>query len=197
MQAPDFVALFVVPLNNLGIPYMVTGAVAVAIYGEPRFTRDLDLVLALSAEDLPRLAAAFPEREFYLPPLEALEQEAALPRGGQFNLIHLQTALKADCYLSGDDPLHAWAMPRRVSHDVEGVTVWAAPIEYVVIRKLDWYRQTGSAKHLDDVRGMLRVGGNLLLRQDLMAWIIRLGLKAEWAAVSTAGGSTNTAPGTA
>jgi hypothetical protein len=46
---PSLISLFVRPLNQLGIPYMVTGGVASVIYGEPRFTRDIDLVIDLQA----------------------------------------------------------------------------------------------------------------------------------------------------
>ena len=44
MAAPDLVGVFVRPLEALGIPYMVTGGVAAVIYGDPRFTRDINIV---------------------------------------------------------------------------------------------------------------------------------------------------------
>jgi hypothetical protein len=44
---PDLVGLFVAPLESLGLDYMITGGVASVIYGDPRFTRDIDLVLEL------------------------------------------------------------------------------------------------------------------------------------------------------
>ena len=47
---------------------MVTGAVAAIVYGEPRLTHDIDVVVALRADDAPRLAAAFPAPDFYVPP---------------------------------------------------------------------------------------------------------------------------------
>ena len=59
-QPPDHIRLFVVPINALDILYMITGAVAPVVYGEPRFTRDLDLVLHLEPTDAARFAAAFP-----------------------------------------------------------------------------------------------------------------------------------------
>ncbi len=33
MPAADFIALFTVPLERLGIPYMITGATAAILYG--------------------------------------------------------------------------------------------------------------------------------------------------------------------
>ena len=180
MQAPDLVTLFVVPLNDLDIPYMVTGAVAAVIYGEPRFTRDLDVVMTLGPADADRIAAAFPVTEFYVPPSEVIREESARPEHGHFNLIHHDTTLKADCYVAGQDPLHAWAMARRVRHDVGGVPVWAAPVEYVILRKLQWHRDGGGARHLDDVRAMLRVSGDDVDREALHGWVARLGLEQEW-----------------
>ena len=53
---PDLVSLFVEPLNRLGITYMVTGAVAAIVYGEPRLTNDIDFVIKLSDDDVLRLA---------------------------------------------------------------------------------------------------------------------------------------------
>lgn len=47
MTEPDLVGLFVAPLETLGVNYMITGGVASVIYGDPRFTRDIDLVLEL------------------------------------------------------------------------------------------------------------------------------------------------------
>jgi hypothetical protein len=51
------------------------------------------------------------------------------------------------------------AMARRTRHEVGAVAVWVAPIEYVILRKLEWYREGGASRHLDDIRAMLRVSG--------------------------------------
>jgi len=44
---------------------MLTGSYAMAYYATPRMTRDLDLVVALQAADVPRLSKAF-AADFYL-----------------------------------------------------------------------------------------------------------------------------------
>lgn len=38
-----------------------------------------------------------------------------------------------------------------------GATAWIAPPEYVIIGKLEFYREGGSEKHLRDIRGVLAV----------------------------------------
>lgn len=163
---------------------MITGAVAAAVYGEPRFTRDLDVVLSLRPGDAARLAAAFPSDAFYVPPEEVIAEESRRPRRGHFNLIHHATALKVDFYPTGDDPLHAWALARRMRHDVGDVPLWIAPIEYVILRKLEWHRDGGAERHLDDIRAMLRVSGDAVNHAELASWMERLGLRAEWRKVS-------------
>ena len=46
--------IFVSRLNQLSMPYMITGAVASIIYGEPRLTNDIDLVIDLKMENRPK-----------------------------------------------------------------------------------------------------------------------------------------------
>jgi hypothetical protein len=47
MPAPGPLAPFLEPLERLGIPYCITGSVAASVYGEPRLTADVDVVVLL------------------------------------------------------------------------------------------------------------------------------------------------------
>ena len=96
MTDPDLIGLFIRPLEASGLKYMVTGGVASVIYGDPRFTRDVDVVLTLNGSDVDRFASLFSEDDFYVPPLEALRLEVGRERYGHFNVIHRDTALRAD-----------------------------------------------------------------------------------------------------
>jgi hypothetical protein len=176
---PDLIGLFIEPLERLGIPYMVTGGVASVIYGDPRFTRDIDLVLELKGPHIEELATEFAGGAFYVPPIEVLEKEAARSRGGHFNLIHRDTALRADVYLVGDDALHLWAFGRRRRVDVDQIAIWVAPVEYVILRKLEYYVSSGSERHLRDVAMMLRISQELIDENVLADWSERLDLQGE------------------
>lgn len=177
MTDPDLIGLFVEPLEAIGISYMITGGVASVIYGDPRFTRDVDIVMELPPADIAALGGAFEEPDFYLPPVEALEEEAARLEGGHFNVIHRETALRADVYLAGADPLIAWAFDRRARLPVGDGEIWVAPIEYVILRKLEYYERSGSDRHLRDVAMMLRISGETVDSEALRAWSGRLGLQ--------------------
>ena len=64
MPERNLFQIFVSRLNKLSIPYMITGAVASIIYGEPRLTNDIDSVLDLSSDqiDFELLEARIKER---------------------------------------------------------------------------------------------------------------------------------------
>lgn len=139
---------------------MVTGSVASMLYAEPRFTADVDVVARISApEDLRR---AFSSADYYCPPAEVIAVEMARPMHGRVNVLHTPSALKADVYLAGEDPLHAWAIALRRRFEVGGREVWVAPPEYVILRKLLFFREGGSSKHVRDVRALLAAQGGKL-----------------------------------
>jgi hypothetical protein len=174
---PDLISLFVEPLEGPGLSYMITGGVASVIYGDPRFTRDWDVVMALPDDAIPALESAFDPAAFYVPPSETLQRETGRPEGGHFNVIHRETSLRADVYLAGDDSFVAWAFERRMRLPVGGAEIWVAPIEYVILRKLEYYDQSGSDRHLRDVAMMLRISGDTVDEAALLAWSQQLELQ--------------------
>jgi hypothetical protein len=163
---------------------MVTGSIASMVYGEPRLTLDLDLVLELGAERAAKFLAAFPEAEFYRPPLEVVRLECSRDSRGHFNLIHHETGMKADVYLAARDELHRWGLAHRRRVHVGARQLWLAPPEYVILRKLEFWRDGGSEKHLRDVRAML--AADLALdRPFLEAELRRRGLEEIWRQLGT------------
>ncbi|HXR47761.1 MAG TPA: hypothetical protein VN784_10005 [Candidatus Limnocylindrales bacterium] len=188
MSEPELFLLFVRPLNRAGIRYVVTGSVAAIFYGEPRLTHDVDFIVFLREADIEVLAKSFPSADFYVPPPETISAEARREQRGHFNLIHIETGFKADLYLTGRDELNAWAFKLRRQVQFEGETVVLAPPEYVIVRKLEYYREGGSEKHLRDIRSMLAISGDQLDRPALDEWIQQRGLQTEWRRVSTSPG---------
>lgn len=180
MSELDIITIFVTRLNRTGIRYMITGSVACVIYGEPRMTHDVDLVLEAGSKTVEKIVEAFPLDAFYCPPLESLMIEAARSLRGHFNLVHHETGLRADVYTVGRDPLHHWAMANRKSFEIQGERVWLAPPEYVILRKLEFYREGGSDKHLGDIGGILEMSSDHLDMDWLQGKIHDYGLTREW-----------------
>lgn len=136
---------------------MATGSIAAMSYGEYRVTNDLDVILVLSERAADKVVGAFPLEQFYCPPADVIRIEAAREEHGHFNLIDHETGFKADVYIASKDALTSWALSQRRPVALEGSTLWIAPPEYVIIGKLEFYREGGSEKHARDIRAMLAV----------------------------------------
>ena len=184
MSEPDLIELFVQPLNQLGIRYLVSGSVAAMLYGEPRVTHDIDFVVFLRLEDALRLASVFPPPDFDVPPAEIITAEILRERRGHFNIVHTNSGLKADFYTVNRDELHAWAFRHLRRYSVREVAIALAPPEYVIVRKLEYHREGGSEKHLRDIRAMLAISGDQLDHSALNDWVQRRGLETEWRMVT-------------
>jgi hypothetical protein len=65
---------------------------------------------------------------------------------------------------------------------VEGEKYWLAPIEYVILRKLEYYREGESEKHLRDISSILAVSLNEIDFKLLEEQIDLRMLAKEWKA---------------
>lgn len=156
MQQLDLLRVFIDPLEKNKIQYFITGSIASIFYGEPRLTHDIDIVVHLTQTDIKSFEKIFSLDEYYCPPEEVLQIENNRRPGGHFNLIHHKTGFKADIYPDADDGLHQWAFENRKHVQLaHNFWLWLAPPEYVVIRKLEYYREGGSDKHISDIKKML------------------------------------------
>jgi len=179
MQKANLFLVFLERLNRGNFPYMVTGSVASTIYGEPRVTNDIDIVVEIALSDAAGLLRLFEPDRFYCPPQTVVETEAG-SKSGHFNIIHHTTGFKADIYPASGEELDLWAMGHRQKVKIEDCDVWLAPPEYVIIRKLQYYSEGRSEKHLRDIKRMLHVLGLSIDTAELQSRIAGLGLLKEW-----------------
>jgi len=170
--------IFTVPLEKAEIPYMIVGAFATLAFGAKRTTDDIDLVIGLVLTDAARFEQAFPETEFYRPPRETLLTEIARSERGHFNLIHHSTVERADCYLAGRDPLQHWALKNRRRVELNGQGCWVAPPEIIILKKLEFFREGESQKHVRDIQNILDLME--VDRPFIEEHVDRLGLREQW-----------------
>lgn len=184
MQEVNLFELFSAPLTRTGISYFITGSVAAMLYGDPRLTHDIDIVVELSSiKDIQLLPTAFPNDSFYLPPEEVLRIESERERRGHFNVIHLESGYKADFYLAGEDPFHRWAFEHTKSVRILEFHVPVAPPEYVIIRKLQFHKEGGSEKHINDIKAIIRNSREAISAPELVHWAQLLGVEKELAQI--------------
>ncbi len=169
--------------ERLSVPYLVTGSVAAMAYGEPRLTNDVDIVAVLGVRHIPGLLAAFPSDNYYI---DGDMIREAIRAHGQFNIIHPASGLKVDVIVSSDTAFDAsrFSRIRRINPAETFQANFAAP-EDVIIKKMEYYRDGGSEKHLRDITGILKVSGEAIDMAYITDWARRLGLIEIWEAIKS------------
>ena len=142
-------------LDRLGIRYYVTGSWAVAMYAEPRMTRDMDVVLDATLGDYERrIRPAFGPDFLVNDPTD---------HGGRWTggLIHRRELVRVDFMFGRADAWARSAMERRTLVDHPGLgPVWLIAAEDLVLVKLEWSEGV-SELQLRDVRSVIRLDDNL------------------------------------
>ena len=174
-------------LDRLHCQRFTTGSVAAMVYGEPRFTNDVDVVVRMDESQAGALAASFSGDEWYV---SAEAARAAARSRGMFNIIHVPSGLKVDIMVSPESP-HDMARFARVRMIVmpDGRLEPIAAPEDVILKKLMFFREGGSRKHVRDSASIiLTQGADGLDWRYLRDWASRLGVAEQLALVRTEAG---------
>jgi hypothetical protein len=158
--APDLVAAVapvLTALRDLGVRHYVGGSIASSAHGVARASIDADVIAELRPDHAEKLASVLRDA-YYVP--EARVRDA-IARKASFNVIHLETMLKVDVFVSKDRPFDRRAMERARAWDDDAPVLPLASAEDVVLAKLEWFRRGGetSERQWTDVLGVLRAGG--------------------------------------
>lgn len=158
-------------LERAGIPYMLTGSVAMSLYAEPRMTRDVDIVVELAANDARRVSELFAP-DYYVSE-EAVR--SAISERRMFNLFSLSHLVKVDLIVLRDDEFQRHEFARRAHREFGGTGAWVISKEDLILSKLVWAAPSESAFQLRDVRKLLASGAD---EAYLHQWSARLGVEA-------------------
>jgi hypothetical protein len=170
--APDLLAAvgpLLDRLREMGVRHYVGGSIASSAHGVARASIDADVVAELRPEHADPLASAL-RGSYYVP--EARVRDG-IARRASFNVIHLETMLKVDVFVSRDRPFDRRAMDRARPSSSETAGERALPLasaEDTVLAKLEWFRRGGevSDRQWTDVLGVLRASGASLDRRYLV-----------------------------
>lgn len=181
LDQDELLRVVVSVLEELHLPYFITGSMATIFFGEPRFTNDVDVVVDLPGDRVAELCSAFSPEEFYLSQEAALQ---AVARHGQFNVIHPTSGQKVDFMVAERTPFNRsrFARIKRVKPAPDYEASFASP-EDVILKKMEYFRDGASEKHLRDIAGVLVVSGDELDHAYLEDWACRLGLEEIWRAI--------------
>lgn len=170
----DLLSVVVDAFERSGITYMVVGSFASTLHGEPRMTRDIDLVIDADEVSITEFVAMFDRDRFYVG-----DGASAVRRRDMFNIIDTTAGWKADLIVLKDRPFSASEFSRRTIADLGGTDAYVASAEDTVLAKLEWRTSSSSERQLDDVVAILIVQGSALDDSYLDHWAEQLGLTAD------------------
>ncbi|MBI1736185.1 MAG: nucleotidyltransferase [Candidatus Rokubacteria bacterium] len=175
----DALVRFVTLLDAAGIAYMVVGALAVAVWGRPRATADIDVTVRADSAGLEAIVARARPSGF------AIDDEwlawNPLLRGVQARLT--RDAVIVDVMRPRDDHEEA-AFERRRSVAIERRSIWLVAPDDLIVMKL----KVGRPRDFEDAVAVLAEQRETLDEPYMTRWAERLGIADELAYLLRAGG---------
>lgn len=156
-------------LESLGIRYFIGGSLASSARGIARASVDVDLVADVRPEHVRDLVSRL--RPAYYVSEEAIRD--AVTNRSSFNVVHLDTMLKVDVFVTRGRPYDAEAFTRAREETFDDANEEArfpiATAEDVVLAKLEWFRLGGerSERQWSDVLGVFRINSDSIDRAYL------------------------------
>ena len=187
MTGQDVLRRVIDTLHQAGIPYMMTGSFASSYHGAPRATQDIDIVISPTPDQVLSFVRLLPKAEYYV------DEEAALDarhREGQFNVIDFVTGWKIDLIIQKSRSFSQKEFDRRVLVDFQGMRLFIATAEDVLLVKLEWGKLGQSQRQVEDAAGILRIRAGDLDRSYIEDWVRQLELEEQWGAACRAAGIT-------
>jgi hypothetical protein len=154
-------ALAQLALSDAGIDSIVIGGLAVAIWGEPRLTRDVDLKVLLQRDRAEQLVKALPQGFRCL----ADDPEATLRRVG-FLFAQDAAGIRID-FLLADTAFDVEALSRKRQVEMMADRIAVCTPEDLIVYKMI---STRPRDH-DDVRGVIRRQQDKLDDDYITSWL--------------------------
>lgn len=153
-------------LQRLKIPYLVTGGVAIVVWGRPRYTADIDIIIELKREMVKAFVAVL-EKEGYVD--EDVVHEA-LKYQSEFNFIDHETSMKVDFWILKDSEFDRSRLKRARMRKIFGQKVSFSSPEDLILKKMLWFKESKSNRHLEDIHSVMVIEKNNLDFTYLKKW---------------------------
>ncbi|MBS4029426.1 MAG: nucleotidyl transferase AbiEii/AbiGii toxin family protein [Ignavibacteriales bacterium] len=132
-------------LHRANIPYIIIGGRAVLLYGEPRFTKDIDITLGVDSSQFP-IIKTLAEKLL----LRSKVDEAFVKETNVFPTIDTESGIGVD-FIFSFTPYERAAIERANIVLVEDIPVRYAAVEDVIIHKIF----AGRPRDIQDVEGII------------------------------------------
>jgi len=157
-------------LSDAGIPFMLTGSMAMNYYAQPRMTRDIDIIVSIGKGDVQKILSLF-SGQYYISK-EAVQE--SVMHSSMFNIIHNESIIKIDFIILKDEPYRHNEFERRLLVKIRDFSTYLVSKEDLIISKLWWARDSNSELQKADVRNLMRTGFDEAYVQN---WVRKLGLE--------------------
>lgn len=155
MEIEDLLVKIAKALDELKIPYIITGGMAVSAWGRPRTTLNIDIMIELLPKNINLLAKELLkiDKDVYVSE-DAMRE--ALKHKGEFNFIHPQSGLKVDFWIVSND-FNKQKIKRAKTRKIGEQKVNFISPEDLVLSKLLWHKESYSTKQLEDIKSVLSI----------------------------------------
>ncbi len=162
----NFLERLIRKLNEQNIPYMLSGSVSSSLHGQPRATKDADIIIAPAEEQLIAFVKSLGD-DYYVNPDAARD---AFKNKSVFNVIDIHNSWKADFIIRKNRPFSREEFQRRQKANIMGLDVWVVSPEDVILSKLEWAKNSESSQQFQDALGVATVQYDRLDRDYLYKW---------------------------
>ncbi len=169
----SFLKLIATRLDSARVPYMLTGSVAMSFYAEPRMTRDIDLVIECQVDSGSLIIQLFQD-DCYISP-EAVND--AISNYGMFNIIHLDSIMKADFIVRNNSEFRQVEFDRKKRITIGRNKFSVVTVEDLFLSKLQWWKESESTMQQSDLN-LLKNTASLLDWDYISHWAARLNLES-------------------
>ena len=164
-------------LDSARIPYMLTGSFASAYYGSMRSTQDIDLIIEATPTQLQSFLNGLAREEYYADVETAIKAQMS---ESVFNIIDIRTGWKIDMIIRKSRAFSREEFSHRQRAEMQGVSLFVASAEDMVLAKLEWAKLGESRRQIEDAATILKLQDDRLDRQYLGKWARELGLSRQW-----------------
>lgn len=161
-------------LDNLEIKYFITGGFAVSVWGQPRATFDIDIVVKIIEPQAYKLAKAW--RDIFKAGYadeDAIKE--AIKNKSEFNFIDPNSNLKVDFWVAKENN-NPPEFENRKPEKISGRNVFFISPEDLILSKLQWYKLSDSERHIDDIKSIFQISKERIDKKYLNYWVNKLGL---------------------
>lgn len=155
----DFVSLITSDFEREGFEYAISGAMANVVWGVPRTTRDVDIIVSVSQMKIPRVLDILAGHGCAVDMRRSIEEL----RDKWFTSLEHRLG-DVELFVPAV-PYHRALLKRRVKKVIDGKQMWFVSAEDLIILKMVFHR----LKDLSDVKAIISVQTGRLDREYIMS----------------------------